>query len=231
MKTRCICVVALFVCLAGGAVGCAPQRESGVACLAGPVRTFLLDGRDDRPIAYRDNQRTDAKLTLLFVHGLSSSMGSWHFVAPAFDDEYRVVLVDLVGHGDSCKPELFDYSMSGQGGMLRALIRGLALKNVVIVGSSYGGGAALEAALPWCGESRCAPIRGIVLLDPAAVAFKPPGEYALIEWPLARWLLKWTMSPRALARRLLQESFVRDARIPAVLLAERTRVLSDPGGA
>ena len=62
-------------------------------CAAGPPawgirtahlnRAYYLDGRDDRRIVYRDSQTPDARLTLLLVHGLGSSKGTWQYAVRA----------------------------------------------------------------------------------------------------------------------------------------------------
>ena len=38
---------------------------------------------------------------MLFAHGSGCDQNMWRFVAPAFEDDYRVVLFDYVGSGKS----------------------------------------------------------------------------------------------------------------------------------
>jgi sigma-B regulation protein RsbQ len=38
---------------------------------------------------------------MLFAHGFGCDQNMWRFVAPAFEEEYRVILFDHVGAGDS----------------------------------------------------------------------------------------------------------------------------------
>jgi sigma-B regulation protein RsbQ len=38
---------------------------------------------------------------IVFAHGFGCDQNMWRFVAPAFLDDYRVVLFDYVGAGDS----------------------------------------------------------------------------------------------------------------------------------
>ncbi len=42
---------------------------------------------------------------LLFIHGLGSSTRDWEYQIPAFAKEYRVIALDLRGHGQSAKTE------------------------------------------------------------------------------------------------------------------------------
>ncbi|MBE7941559.1 MULTISPECIES: alpha/beta hydrolase [Ramlibacter] len=43
----------------------------------------------------------DGPVTLLFVHGLGCNQSMWRFVAPHFEDRFRVVMMDLMGCGRS----------------------------------------------------------------------------------------------------------------------------------
>lgn len=47
--------------------------------------------------------RTDAETTLVFLNGLSQSTQSWIGVAPAFYEDFRVVLIDFIFQGQSSK--------------------------------------------------------------------------------------------------------------------------------
>ncbi|GLR19868.1 alpha/beta fold hydrolase [Portibacter lacus] len=38
---------------------------------------------------------------IVFVHGFGCNQNMWRFVAPSFQDDYKVILLDLVGCGDS----------------------------------------------------------------------------------------------------------------------------------
>ena len=38
---------------------------------------------------------------MLFAHGFGCDQNMWRFVAPAFREDYRIVLFDYVGHGQS----------------------------------------------------------------------------------------------------------------------------------
>ena len=60
---------------------------------------------------------------------------------------YRVLCLDLLGHGDSDRPaEMWSYSMTIFGAQALALLDHLDLEKAVIGGTSLGANAALEAA-------------------------------------------------------------------------------------
>jgi pimeloyl-ACP methyl ester carboxylesterase len=60
---------------------------------------------------------------------------------------HRVLCLDLLGHGDSDRPdEMWNYSMTAFGAQTLALLEHLELEQAVIGGTSLGANASLEAA-------------------------------------------------------------------------------------
>jgi sigma-B regulation protein RsbQ len=76
---------------------------------------------------------------MLFAHGFGCDQNMWRFVAPAFEDVYRIVLFDHVGHGLSDHGS-FDRnryeSLDGYAEDVLAICRELDLRNVIFVGHS-----------------------------------------------------------------------------------------------
>jgi sigma-B regulation protein RsbQ len=76
---------------------------------------------------------------LLFAHGFGCDQNMWRFVAPAFEEEYRVVLFDYVGSGRSdlsaYDPEKYS-SLAGYAEDVLDVCHALALRGVVFVGHS-----------------------------------------------------------------------------------------------
>jgi sigma-B regulation protein RsbQ len=76
---------------------------------------------------------------MLFAHGFGCDQNMWRHVAPAFEDEYRVVLFDHVGAGGS---DLSAYdprkyaSLHGYAEDVLDICRNLELRDVVFVGHS-----------------------------------------------------------------------------------------------
>lgn len=76
---------------------------------------------------------------MLFAHGFGCDQNMWRFVAPAFEDEYRVVLFDHVGAGGS---DLSAYnrsrydSLQGYARDVLEIRRELELTDAVFVGHS-----------------------------------------------------------------------------------------------
>lgn len=83
---------------------------------------------------------------LILLHGLAASRAFWFPMASALSATHRVTLFDLRGHGYSERAPS-GYSSLALGRDLLGLMDALGLERASLVGHSYGGGAALEAAL------------------------------------------------------------------------------------
>ena len=75
---------------------------------------------------------------LLLVHGLGSSTLDWESQIPVLSPRYRVIAIDLRGHGRSDKPDEH-YSIAGFAEDVAALIEHLQLGCVHLLGISMGG--------------------------------------------------------------------------------------------
>jgi sigma-B regulation protein RsbQ len=76
---------------------------------------------------------------MLFAHGFGCDQNMWRFVAPAFEDRYRVILFDHVGAGGS-DLQAYDRakysSLAGYAEDILEICRELELHDVVFVGHS-----------------------------------------------------------------------------------------------
>ena len=103
---------------------------------AKPVDTSGTIFRDGAEINY--NIYGDGGATLLFVHGAYIDQTYWKDQVSYFKDEYKVVTIDLPGHGKSGKGRKY-WSMDGFAGDVYSIIKRLHLKNVILVGHSMAG--------------------------------------------------------------------------------------------
>jgi 3-oxoadipate enol-lactonase len=83
---------------------------------------------------------------LLFIHGLGSSIRDWESQIPHFAERYRVVVLDLRGHGKSEKPP-GPYSSKLFSDDIAELIRSLDIGPAHVVGLSLGGFIACQLAV------------------------------------------------------------------------------------
>jgi sigma-B regulation protein RsbQ len=87
---------------------------------------------------------------MLFAHGFGCDQSMWRFVAPAFEDDYRVVLFDYVGAGRSdlgaYDPERYG-TLDGYADDVLDVCRALDLEDIVFVGHSVSAMAGVLAAV------------------------------------------------------------------------------------
>jgi sigma-B regulation protein RsbQ len=90
---------------------------------------------------------------MLFAHGYGCDQHMWRHVAPAFEDDFKVVLFDHVGAG-AAEPSAYDperhSSLTGYAEDVLAIVEELDLRDVVFVGHSVSAmiGVLAEAAAP-----------------------------------------------------------------------------------
>lgn len=88
--------------------------------------------------------------TIVFLHSLGADQSSWHLLAPLFEADYRVVLLDLIGAGNSL-PEAYDYarhgSLQGHADDLLDVLHALAVTDIVFVGHSISSIIGVLAAI------------------------------------------------------------------------------------
>lgn len=83
--------------------------------------------------------------TVLLIHGMAGSSATWRDVMPTLAERYKVIAPDLLGHGESAKP-LGDYSLGAFASGLRDLLGILGESSATVVGTSLGGGVAMQLA-------------------------------------------------------------------------------------
>lgn len=126
--------------------------------LSGPAGTLAVEEHGQGP------------LPVVLVHGMAGEAGFWSSTIRAVGQSHRLIVPELRGHGRSAQPVDGDYSIEGCAADVAAVIDGLELARVVLVGHSYG--ASVVMALAAAQPERVA---GMVLLDPAGdFSYVPP---------------------------------------------------------
>jgi pimeloyl-ACP methyl ester carboxylesterase len=83
---------------------------------------------------------------LVLLHGLGGCQDNWELQVPAFAPFYRVITVDLRGHGQSPKPK-GPYRMSQLAADLALLLMRLGARPAHVLGLSLGGAVAQQLAI------------------------------------------------------------------------------------
>lgn len=117
----------------------------------------------------------EGKTNLVFLHGWRSNGLVWKDIVDKIDlKKYTIYLLDLPGFGDSPNPKktftILDYSNT-----VSKFIQKLGLKNVIIIGHSFGGRITikLSALHPEL-------VKKIILIDSAGVRLTDSNRYKVV---------------------------------------------------
>jgi pimeloyl-ACP methyl ester carboxylesterase len=110
-------------------------------------------------VHYRDEGPRDGR-TLVLVHGFTASLIDWDAWAGALAKRYRVIRLDLPGHGLTLSPAGYQVSLDRHADLIEALTTRLNAPRFVLVGNSMGGGVAWNFAVRHAGR-----LDGLVLED------------------------------------------------------------------
>ncbi|MFI5563241.1 alpha/beta fold hydrolase [Amycolatopsis japonica] len=84
--------------------------------------------------------------TLLLIHGTAASARSWEPMVPLLTESHHVIRIDLLGCGRSAKPDGESYAVPDQARRVGAVLDGLGVDQMVVVGHSSGGAVATALA-------------------------------------------------------------------------------------
>jgi len=96
---------------------------------------------------YRDEGQPAGAPTLLLIHGFSASLHTWEPWVARLGDTYRIVSIDLPGHGLTSAPEGYAASIEAFRDETHAFTNALGLQRFALAGSSMGGNVSWEYAL------------------------------------------------------------------------------------
>ncbi|RTL41991.1 MAG: alpha/beta fold hydrolase [Burkholderiales bacterium] len=152
----------------------------------GTPSDHVLDLGDGLRLHYRDEGPPEAPV-LLLLHGYGDSHATWEGWAAELRGRYRLISLDLPGHGLTAAPAGTAIDRDAFAQLVLRFVRALALPPPVLAGNSMGGGVAWAVALH-------APqaVRGLVLVAAAGwplPARTPSLAFRLLAYPWGRALL------------------------------------------
>ncbi|MGD9008185.1 MAG: alpha/beta hydrolase [Desulfobacteraceae bacterium] len=147
--------------------GCASLQDSKQEVIS----TVL--SADGSPISFA--AKGTGEPTIVLVHCWTCDHNFWQHQIAYFSNRYKVVWLDLAGHGQSGSTRS-DYTMEAFGEDVAAVVDKVGAKRVVLVGHSMGGPVSIEAA-KILGDK----VVGIVGVDTFYTPFQYPKFQAEIE--------------------------------------------------
>jgi len=202
----------------------APVRASGLETTEASI---LLQGKPTQARLTWHHAGRRGRPVLVLVHGTPSSSFTWTELVhgglgiDGLARDFEVFALEVLGHATT-RTELDSYSFQACADWVSGFLDTLDLRDVTLVGQSYGGEFAWRAAL-----DRPQRVSRVVLMNSSGIARRDdewlPEEIKLREWKLARW--GWLLNSRARIAVAVQPHF--SAPVPVERLEEYYLVCSN----
>lgn len=119
---------------------------------------------------------------LVLIHGSNASLHTWEPWVALLGAKYRIVTMDMPGHGLTGAVPGDDYSRAGMVAFTHEVLQKLEITHYAIGGNSMGGGVAAQYA-----EDHPDEVTAVILVDAAGLPRKKqPGEKIPLGFRLAR---------------------------------------------
>lgn len=151
----------------------------------GVDRGSMVAASDGVPLAVREAGPSDAPMTVVFAHGYTLSMDSWHFqrrhLQDRFGSEIRMVFYDQRGHALSGSSSRENSTIEQLGRDLDTIISATAPTGpIVVIGHSMGGMAVMSYAARHAGSVR-ERVVGVGLVSTAKSELSEAGLGAVLD--------------------------------------------------
>ncbi len=143
----------------------------------------------------RDSGPRDAQ-ALVLIHGSNASLQTWEPWADRLGKQFRIIRMDLPGHGLTGASPTRDYSPAAYVDVVERIRANTGVDHIVLAGNSMGGGVAWHYALAHPGH-----VRALILLDsvgqPEPGNGKAPLAFRIARVPILRNIAS-AITPRSL---------------------------------
>jgi pimeloyl-ACP methyl ester carboxylesterase len=185
------------------------------------AKSYVHDGVR---IHFRDRGAGNA---IVFIHGFGASLDTWRYLEDGLKNDYRIVSLDLKGHGYSERPLDDRYSLQDHAAVVLGLMDHLKLKNTVFVGNSLGCAIALMAALKAQESSRT--VAAIVLIAGSLDGDNLPFYLRILRLPVIGSIAA-KLTPATFGTRLiLKRAYYDDAKVTDSLVELYAQYQRIPG--
>lgn len=126
----------------------------------------FIELNDQDRLHYREQGQRDGDAVIL-IHGTGASLHTWEPLIANLKNHFRLVSLDLPGHGLSGKRSDRDYSMPVLVEAVKLVMDELDINSATLVGNSLGGAVAWEASLTL--DNR---VKSLILIAPSGAPRK-----------------------------------------------------------
>ena len=167
---------------------------------------------------------------IVFLHGFGASIYSWRHLTAPFSKHNSLYLIDLLGFGSSPKPLDGDYSLYNQAALVYDFIMEKDLRDLVLLGHSFGGGVTLLVALKLHSSGQVGRLRSLILIDTIGYPQELPAFISILRTPLIGALSVSLFPPEFQVRMVLNLAFHDDRKITEAMVSAYATPLTQPGG-
>ena len=204
------------------------DRDEMIAKYSGPAGAFVA-GPAGQQVHYRDQGERGGPAIIL-IHGANSSLQTWEPVVKSLAAQYRVVTLDLPGHGLTGATPDTDYSAEGMMAAVDVVAAKLGLDHFILGGNSMGGWVSWRYAIDHPDR-----VDALLLIDAAGMPLRkgekaPPSNvgFRVLEYPFGRWLAT-QITPRMLVEQSLRGSVAKQAIVDDKMIDRYWELLRFPG--
>lgn len=191
-------------------------REELVGKYAGGASQFatLPSGAS---VHFRDEGNADGP-ALVLVHGSNASLHTWEPWVAELGGTYRIVTMDLPGHGLTGRVPGDDYSREGMAASVHELTEALGLTRFAIGGNSMGGGVSALYALEHPDR-----VTALILVNSSGVPVvreetDPPLAFRLARMPVLSKVMRYVL-PRSVVEEGVRKVFVDQSKVTGEMVA------------
>ena len=116
---------------------------------------------------------------VLFMHGYTSTIALWQDQVSVFSPDYRLICMDLRGHGESEGTDMDGYNFAALAGDALAVLDQEGVERATIVGHSMGGMVAQELLARYRERVSAAVFSSTTCKAPLREYFEPVVEWAV----------------------------------------------------
>lgn len=201
------------------------DRAAMIAKYSNDASQFVDDG-EGGTIHYRDEGNKDGP-ALLLIHGSNSILQTWEPIVARLGDQYRLISLDLYGHGLTGPQAQGDYSADANIAAAVKVLDTVGVDQAYWVGNSMGGWLSWRAGLAVPDR-----VTGLVLIDASGAQtgekVKPYLGARLARSSIGQILLP-EITPKFLVRSSLEENFAQPERLTDTLVTRYWELLRFPG--
>lgn len=216
-----VAVAALF------AWGYAPDTDATAmkAKYAGGASQFV-ELQPGLTLHYRDEGKREGR-PLVLIHGSNASLHTWEPWVKILGQDYRVISLDLPGHGLTGANPANVYDNASYVGVVDALLQKLGIEHAVIGGNSMGGGVSWMYAL-----AHPEKVDALLLVDAGGQPYSKSGNtpigFRLMRMPVIKEAARF-IAPRSIFESSVRTSMSVQSKIDDALIDRYWELNRYPG--